>query len=172
MTEQYEDEIFDRVSESERENVLAIYHSMVGTAGCTWNMEYPDEHEIAADLARGELFCIRGREGILGVISVDRDEAVSALPQWDALAKKPAELARLAVIHSYQNRGLARRLILSTVEILKQQEYDTVRYLVSPGNKKALASYAKLNFEYRGSAFLYEQEWFLYEQAIERIKEV
>lgn len=46
MTEQYEDEIFDRVSESERENVLAIYHSMVGTAGCTWNMEYPDEHEM------------------------------------------------------------------------------------------------------------------------------
>lgn len=164
---QYSDEIFDRVRESERETVLAIYHSMIGTPGCTWTFEYPDHREIASDLARESLYCMRNSEGkILGLISVDEDEAVARLPFWSREAKKPAELARLAVIQEYQNLGLARRLILSTMKILKQQGVDTVRYLVSPGNKRALSSYAKLDFKYRGKTFLYEQEWFLYEKKL------
>lgn len=165
---QYPDEIFDRVWESERETVLAIYRSMIGTPGCTWTFEYPDDREIASDLARESLYCMRDREGtILGLISVDKDESVARLPFWSKEAKCPAELARLAVIQEYQNRGLARRLILSTMEILRQQGVDTVRYLVSPGNKKAISSYAKLDFKYRGKAFLYEQEWLLYEKILE-----
>lgn len=165
---QYPDEIFDRVREFEWETVLAIYRSMIGTPGCTWTFEYPDDREIASDLARESLYCMRDREGkILGLISVDEDESVARLPFWSKEAKKSAELARLAVIQEYQNRGLARRLILSTMEILKQQGVDTVRYLVSPGNKKAISSYAKLDFKYRGKAFLYEQEWLLYEKILE-----
>lgn len=162
---QYSDEIFERVRESEQEAVLAIYRSMIGTPGCTWTYEYPDNREIASDLARKSLYCMRNLGGkILGLISVDEDEAVARLPFWSKEAKKPAELARLAVIQEYQNLGLARRLILSTMEILKQQGVDTVRYLVSPGNKKAISSYAKLDFKYRGKTFLYEQEWLLYEK--------
>ncbi|MDE7327821.1 MAG: GNAT family N-acetyltransferase [Lachnospiraceae bacterium] len=162
---QYQNEIFDKVGESEQETVLAIYRSMVGMPGCTWSMDYPDGREITSDLAREALYCMRGQDGkILGLISVDEDEAVATLPLWNQEVKRPAELARLAVIQEYQNRGLARRLILSVMEILEQRGFDAVRYLVSPGNKKALASYAKLDFEYRGKAFLYEQEWLLYEK--------
>ena len=165
--EQYRNEIFDRVRESEQEMVLAIYRSMVGPPGCTWDLGYPDEREIMSDLSREALYCMRGQdEKILGLISVDEDEAVAALPLWNQKAEKPAELARLAVIKEYQNRGLARRLILSAMDVLKKQGYDTVRFLVSPGNKKALSSYAKLDFEYRGRAFLYEKEWFLYEKKL------
>lgn len=165
--EEKEREHFDRVRESERETVLAIYRAMVGTPGCTWSADYPDERDFASDLARGALYCMRGQDGnILGLISVDADETCAALPQWSRAVKKAAELARLAVVSEYQNRGLARRLILSVMEVLKRQGYDAVRYLVSPQNKKALASYAKLDFEYRGATFLYEQEWFMYEKKL------
>ena len=167
MKEQYENETFGRVREDEKEAVLTIYRAMVGTPGCTWSMEYPDQKDIESDLAKGALYCMRGPEGkILGLISVDDDEVCAALPQWSRTAKKPAELARLAVISEYQNRGLARRLILSVTEILKQQGCDAVRYLVSPGNKRALASYSRLDFEYRGKTFLYEQEWLMYEKKL------
>lgn len=169
MTGQYENEVFDRVKKSEREAVLAIYRAMVGTPGCTWSMEYPNETDIESDLAREALYCMRGPEGgILGLISVDADESCAALPQWSP-AKRAAELARLAVIPEYQNRGLARRMILSVTEILKQQGYGAVRYLVSPENKKALASYAKLDFVYCGEAFLYGREWRMYEKVLQRM---
>lgn len=166
MAEQYENEFFGRVKASERDTVLTIYRAMVGTPGCTWSTEYPDETDIRSDLAREALYCMRGADGrILGLISVDADESCAALPQWSK-AKRAAELARLAVIPEYQNRGLARRMILSVTEILKQQGYDAVHYLVSPENKKALASYAKLDFAYRGEAFLYGREWRMYEKIL------
>lgn len=167
MTAQAENEFFDRVRPQERQTVMEIYRGMIGTLGCTWSMEYPDEREFDSDVARGALYCMRNGEGkILGVISVDEDDTVAALPGWDKTAKRPAELARLAVIPEYQNRGLARRLILSAMEELKQQGCDAVRYLVSPGNPRALASYAKLDFHSRGRAYLYEQEWLLYERKL------
>lgn len=160
-------EVFGRVQQSEQETVLEIYRSMVGTDGCTWSMAYPDQRDVESDLSKGALYCMRGpEEKILGLISVDEDELCAALPQWGQTAKRPAELARLAVIAEYQNRGLARRLILSVMEVLREQGCDAVRYLVSPGNKKALASYAKLDFEYRGKAFLYDQEWLMYEKKL------
>ncbi len=161
-----ENEIFGRVRESEKETVLAIYRSMIGTPGCTWNEDYPDEREFAFDMARGALYCMRNQEGkILGLISVDEDEVCARLPQWN-LTAKAAELARLAVISEYQNRGLARRMILTVMEVLKEQGYGAVHYLVSPGNERALASYAKLDFECRGRTFLYEQEWLMYEKEL------
>lgn len=167
MENKDKNEFFGKGKESDRESILAIYRAMVGTPGCTWSMDYPDETDIESDLAREALYAMRNQTGrILGLISVDADKECAALPQWDKTAKKPAELARLAVIPEYQNRGLARRMILSVMEILKQQGYDAVRYLVSPGNQKALSSYAKLDFEYRGRAFLYGNEWLLYEKKI------
>lgn len=167
MTAQAENEFFGTVRPEEKQTVMAIYRGMIGTPGCTWSMDYPDEREFDSDTERGALYCMRSGGGkILGVISVDEDAKVAELPEWDQTAEKPAELARLAVIPEYQNRGLARRLILSAVETLKRQGCGAVRYLVSPGNARALASYAKLDFKYCGKAYLYEQEWLLYEKKL------
>lgn len=160
-------ERFFQATQEDKEEIMALYHGMIGTPGCTWSMDYPGEEDFDADAARGQIYCMKNPEGkIISVISIDDDASADALPGWDKNAKKPGELARLAVAKEYQNRGLARRMILAAVKQMEKQGYDYVHYLVSPSNPAALASYAPLGFKLAGRANLYEHDWLLYEKPL------
>ena len=50
--------IFDRVKESEKNDVLRLYRSLLGTEYCVWTEDYPAEREIEFDLSRDALFCL------------------------------------------------------------------------------------------------------------------
>lgn len=165
-------ERFLPVEEKEKAEVLALYRGMVGTPGCTWSEDYPAEEDFERDAANGHIYCMKAPDGkILGAISMDEDENTEALPDWDKSAEKPGELARLAVAKEYQNRGLARRMIRAVIKQMKRQGYDFARYLVSPGNPAALASYAPLQFRCVGRAALYGQDWLLYEKCLKEMGE-
>lgn len=160
-------EQFMEVVPEEKEEVMALYRAMLGREGCAWNEAYPAEENFDYDVSHHNLFCMKSQAGeIIAVISIDDDEEVAALPNWDIRFKKAGELARLAVCVKEQNRGLARRMIQMAMQVLRERGYDAVHYLVSPTNPAALASYAKLAFSYAGEAFLYERNWLLYEQGL------
>ena len=80
--------------EADAGEVLALYRSLIGTPGATWNEYYPGPEDVAADIARGSLWCLRGEDGTLwGAASAGEDDAdIRALDCWT-----PAQIGRAHV---------------------------------------------------------------------------
>jgi len=162
---------------ADKEEVMNLYRAAVGTEGCTWSEDYPNEDILNDDIARRALYCARNAGGeILAVISVDEDPNVDALQNWsnydgkrsDKGAEYAAELARLAVREDYQNRGIARKLIEYAVDRIKagdscKPQARYVHFLVSQNNERALRSYEKLCWANKGESDLFGEKWLCYE---------
>lgn len=160
---------FREADTDDKDEILKLYRSVIGTDGCTWSEDYPNEDICSKDIFRHDLFCMEDEMGgIIAAISIDLDDKVDSLKCWKHSMGKMAELSRLVVKEEYQNRGLAPQLINKVIEILKSRGYKTVHYLVSKYNKKALASYKKLDFKKVGECDLFGEEWYCYEKSLEK----
>ena len=158
---------FAKATKEDINEISALYSAAIGTDGCTWSLDYPNAEITKGDYERGDLFCIKTEEGeIVGAISVDDDKAVEILSCWSKELLPVAELARLVVKENYQNQGVARNLLTGAMEKLKKRGCKAVHFLVSPGNERALRSYAKLNFTHCGDCDLYDHHWFCYEKKL------
>lgn len=156
--------------EATKEDIIEIsrlYSEAIGTDGCTWSLDYPNLEITNGDYERGDLFCIRTQKGeIVGAISVDDDKEVESLLCWSKDLQPVAELARLVVREDFQNKGIARKLLAGAMDMLKERGCQGVHFLVSPGNERALRSYAKLRFTHCGDCDLYNHHWYCYEKAL------
>lgn len=158
---------FVKATTEDKAEILELYHSLAGTEFCTWTMDYPNENHIEGDLSRDALFCLKDRGGkIIGVISIDEDEAVEDLPCWSEELKPSAELSRLGVLTTYQNQGIAGKLLQYGMEELRRRGNKSVHFLVCKTNQKALRSYDKLNFNIVGECRLFGEEWWCYEKRL------
>lgn len=146
------------------QTILDFYHSFIGTEGCTWNEWYPAMEHVCSDIEKKNLFVVKDAEGIVATISIDSDDQVDALENWTIANSR--EAARLAVRSDMQGQSIARDMLTLLMEELKERGYEGIRFLVSPENPAALASYRKLLFENRGVVRLYERDWFCYEKRI------
>lgn len=144
------------------QRILGFYHSFIGTDGCTWNEKYPGITELTVDIEKKNLFYMEDAKGIIATISIDSDRLVDALALWSI--KNAGEAARLGVRQDMQNRGIARKMLMILMQILKERGYEGIHFLVSPDNQAALASYSRLGFVPAGKAYLYEHEWLCYEK--------
>lgn len=160
--------VFREARQEDKEQIMKLYRSAIGTEGCTWSEEYPNEEIMLTDLKKHNLFCMENSsKEIVGAISIDEDEEVDKLECWDKSAGKMAELARLVVREDYQNNGIARQLIKNVIKVLKNRKYKSVHYLVSKHNEKALASYKKLDFKCVGESDILENDWYCYEMLLD-----
>jgi ribosomal protein S18 acetylase RimI-like enzyme len=147
--------------------IQSMYRQAIGTPGCTWSVEYPNEEITQGDLKRGDLFCIKNVTGeILGAVSVDDDETVEQLPCWKKELQPGAELARLVVKEKWQNQGIAGKLLQGGMAVLKERGCCSVHFLVSKTNEKALRAYRKIDFYNRGELELYGECWWCYEKEL------
>ena len=162
------DQSLGLMSESEAEEVLSLYRSLVGTPFCAWTADYPARSDVEFDLSRNALFCLRDEETgeIAGVISIDQDPKVESLTCWTPELQPGRELSRLGVREAYQNQGIARRLMAGAMEELRRQGFKSVHILVAKENKKALASYKIFEYETVGACFLHEHDYWCYEKAL------
>lgn len=161
---------FKNATKEDIEEITKLYQAAIGSLGCTWSMDYPNEEITQGDLGRNALFCLKNDAGeIIGAISVDDDKVVEGLPCWTADLQPGAELARLVVKAEYQNRGIARQLLIYAMQELAKRGYKSVHFLVSKTNERALRSYAKLDFENCGEADLFGEQWWCYEKALSNI---
>lgn len=155
---------FVLAKEEDVEVITGLYKSAIGSMGCTWNAGYPSIEHTKGDFERGDLYCLKDSHGeIIGAISIDNDMAVEELPCWN---QNGAELSRLVVRESYQNRGIAGQLLKEAMAVLKQRGYDYVHFLVSKNHIKALKAYDKLNFTSVGESDLYDGTWWCYEKKL------
>jgi len=153
-------------TDQDSEEVLRLYKSLVGSEYCAWTDEYPDDREISFDLSRDALFVMRDKDELVASISIDLDEEVEALSCWSKELEPGAELSRLAVNASYQNRGLAREMMVYAFDILKERGYKSVHLLVAKDNIKALNSYNKLGYNNVGETVMFGHEYWCYEKAL------
>ena len=159
---------FRRARREEAEETLQLYRSLIGTEYCVWTENYPTEREVEFDLSRDALFCLRDEETgeIAGVISIDQDPKVESLTCWTPELQPGRELSRLGVRETYQNQGIARKLMAGAMEELRRQGFKSVHILVAKENKKALASYKVFEYETVGECFLHEHDYWCYEKAL------
>lgn len=158
---------FIRAEQEEAEEIMGMYRAAMGSEGCTWCMEYPNQEVLENDLKRKDLFCMKSEAGeILGAISIDDDPEIEELGCWSPEQQPGAELARLVVKEAYQNQSIARKLLLAGMKELKKRGYKSVHFLVSKTNYRAIRSYGKLQFEKRGEAELYGECWWCYEKEL------
>ena len=162
MSAEVTKEMFVLATPEDAQEILDFYRSFIGQDGCTWSVDYPGPEHIRMDIEKENLFLVRDEKGIVATISIDSDEQVDALSNWTEANAK--EAARLGVRRDMQSRGIARKMLLWLMDMLKERGYAGIHFLVSPDNRAALASYEKLEFENRGEVFLYEHNWFCYEK--------
>ena len=153
-------------AEKDREELLALYRAQIGREFCPWDDEYPGEESIDWDLSRNALFVMKAKGKILAAISIEEDEEVDAFSFWDRGLEPSGELARLAVLPEWQNRGLAKAMLRFSMEELKRRGFCGVRFMVNETNAKAIRSYASFGFHVAGKCHIYEQDMFCYEKKL------
>jgi len=153
-------------TEEDREELLSLYHVQLGRECCPWDEEYPGEESIDWDLSRNALFVMKAEGQILAAISFEEDEEVDAFPFWDKDLEPFGELASLAVLPEWQNRGLANAMLRFGMDELKRRGFKGVRFMVNRMNPKAIRSYAPFEFRVAGECHIYDQDMLCYEKEL------
>lgn len=140
--------------------VLALYRSLLGTPGTTWNEYYPGPEEVTADTARGSLWCAWGEDGsLLAAASLgDDDPDIRDLSCWTPVAKS-CELSRVGVRRDLHGQGMGEAFTRRLLEEAKAQGRETARLLVSRDNPAAARLYQKLGFRTCGETRMYQVDW-------------
>ncbi len=151
--------------EHQKQEILALYRTMLFGAA-DWNEDYPSMETIEFDMERGNLFVMTEGEKIISVISIDEDEEVDELPNWNKKLAPAGELSRLCVRKDYQNQGIARIMMEHAFEVLRSRGCRGVHILVREGHKVALQSYSHLGYQPAGKCRLFEKDFVCFERAL------
>ncbi len=132
--------------------IVAVYRSLIGTPGCTWNMDYPDERNALEDIEGNALFLLKDGGRIVAAASAGALDELGHLP-WKP--KNPCELARIGVVPDWQGRGVGTLMLRKIIEEMKARGFDGMCMLVSAQNPVALAMYGKIGIHKCGETFFY-----------------
>lgn len=158
---------FTLATEEDAREIWKLYRAAIGSEGCTWDMEYPNEEILKNDLERKALFCVKTEDGeVVGAISIDDDPEIEQLSCWNKEWQPSGELARLVVKESYRNQSIARKLIEEILKELSKRGYKSAHYLVNQTHYRALNSYAKFEFERKGESDIFDGHWWCYEKKL------
>lgn len=144
--------------------ILTIYKSLVGTAGCTWDDEYPNEESAKSDIKSKSLYLLKKADKIIAVASAGAFDELNHL-NWTP--QNPCELARIGVVPSFQNQGIGTIILQNVMQTMKTKGFDGIRMLVSKTNFAALALYNKNGFENCGETYMFDIEFYCYQLKFE-----
>jgi len=135
--------------------IVNIYHSLVGTPGCTWDLDYPSRETAEDDIKNDWLYVLRNGERIVAVASAGNFDELGDL-EWKL--KNPCELARIGVMPTMQKQGIGTIILQHTIEAMRAKGYDGMRFTACKKNLPALALYDKNGFERCGEVFRFGRE--------------
>lgn len=146
----------------DKESILSLYHSLIGTPGCTWSIEYPSDDDIEHDIHNGYLYCLCDDNDIVVAVAVAGTDNELDQISWKDNMKNPCVLSRVGVKQSMHNKGLGYRIVKYVIEDVKKRGYDGIRLLVSKTNPSAIALYEKLHFNRSGETRMFDSFWYCY----------
>jgi GNAT superfamily N-acetyltransferase len=130
---------------------------------------YPSAADLAEDVRRGELYCVRdnatGRIAACVVLSTDYDEQYNNA-QWEYPSDKPLIVHRLCIHPDFQNRGLGRAVMSAAGEWGKMRGFTVMRLDAFSGNPASLALYTHMGFRKAGEAYWIKGMFWLMEKKI------
>ncbi len=157
----------EMATEGDVEEILNIYHSLIGKDGCTWDFDYPNIDDVKNDINKKSLYIVLKSGEIIAVAAAGEDNELKELDCYSKSIKVPCDLARIAVKTEYQNNGIAKYLIgYIEIQALKRG-FDGIHFLVSKTNPHAKAVYDKMNYICCGECKMYDKDWYCYEKKLE-----
>ena len=141
--------------------IVSIYHSVIGTSGCTWSLDYPNEETAEDDIKNNWLYTLKKHGKIVAVASAGKFNDWEHLQEWKP--KNPCELARIGVSPAFQKQGIGTIILQHIIKAMKEQGFDGMRFIVSKTNPAALALYDKNGFEKCGETFVFDIDWYCYQ---------
>lgn len=141
-------------------DIMNLYHSLIGTPGCTWNLDYPDFEIVGYDIKNNWLYTLKSGDKIISVASLCSFDELSDL-KWKP--KNPLELARLGIDCAFQRQGLGTLMLRKMICLTKEKGFDGIVLLVSKMNQAALNLYEKNGFEKCGEVFRYDNDYYCYQ---------
>ena len=175
--------VFRKGRREEAEKILKLYQSVIGSEFCTWNEFYPGREEINADMSCGNLYVLTeeknpgdggayGEDRIVGAASIVSENELDDLEFWSRpetagdREEKVCEIARIVVAPEYQGKGLAKKLLISLEEILRERGCSAVRLLVAVKNKPACRAYLHCGFRILGECDRYDDHYYVCEKIL------
>jgi len=161
---QYE---FRLASHDDIAEIVNLYHSLIGTPGCTWNEYYPSKETAEDDINNDYLYILKTKDEI--VDGASKIVAVATIGEFNELEdlswepQNPCELMRIGVSPIYQNQGIGTMILQHVMKVVKENGYDGIRMLVSKSNPKALALYDRNGFERCGEVFKFDIDFYCYQ---------
>jgi ribosomal protein S18 acetylase RimI-like enzyme len=152
--------IFELATRDDALEILKLYRGLIGTAGCTWNLNYPDEEIVNDDIKNESLYLLKEDNQIISAAFAGHSDELQNL-KW--LSGNPCDLARICVLQSKQNQGIGSLMLKNIVEAAKKRGFDGIRMLVSKNNPSALALYDKNGFTRYGEVNMYDIDFYCYE---------
>jgi ribosomal protein S18 acetylase RimI-like enzyme len=140
--------------------IVNIYHSLIGTPGCTWDLDYPNQESAEYDIDNKWLYILKKNDKIIAVASAGKFDDWEHL-QWKP--KNPCELARIGVLPEMQKQGIGSIIVQNIITIMKERGFDGIRFIVSKTNYAALALYERNGFERCGETFVFDRDWHCYQ---------
>jgi len=140
--------------------ILDLYHSLIGTHGCTWSLDYPNVDIVNQDINNNSLYLLKEKNKVISVAAAGVSDELEKL-HWST--KNPCDLARIGVLYSMQGKGIGTIMLNKVIEAIKKRGFDGIRFLVSKNNPSALALYNKNGFNICGETNMYDIEFYCYE---------
>lgn len=152
-----------KAQKSDKNEILSLYKSMIGSKGCVWDEFYPSVDIIAEDISLNSLYCLKDiNNTIIATASCGKGDELNEL-EWNSKSLKPAELARVCVRKEYQNKGIASYLLSYIKSDIKKQGFDSIRLLAESNYTSANMLYKKNGFVCYGKTFIYDHYFNCYE---------
>jgi len=148
---------------TEKEEILKLYSSVIGTPFCVWNENYPSMLEIDNDIKNGYLFVEKENDEIIGAISITPENEYNELNVWKN--RNAREISRVVVSPLHRGKSIAYNMVLEVEKIVKDLGFEATHLLVAKKNIPAFKTYMKANYTVVGETFMYDNEYF----AIEKI---
>lgn len=142
---------------SDADEVLALYRSLIGSEGCSWDEFYPAPEDIDADIENGGLYVLEEDGAITAAGATGFEREQYNIGCWRS--KNPAEIFRLGVMADKQGGGRAGELLSFLIKNAAGEGHDGCTLFVNPNNAHALKLYASAGFEKRGECDMYELHW-------------
>ena len=146
--------------------IVCIYHSLIGTPGCTWDLDYPSRTTAESDINSRSLYILKKNDRIVAVASVGEFNELGHL-QWTP--NNPCELARIGVIPMMQKQGIGTVILQNVIKLVQEKGFDGIRMLVSKTNPAALALYDKNGFVKCGEVFMFDIDFFCYDMKFDTV---
>ncbi len=145
---------------SDISDIMDLYHSIIGTPGCTWSLDYPNIENVEADINSKALYILKHDDKIVAVAAAGSFNELDHL-YWEL--KKPCELARIGVIPSMQKQGVGTIILQNVINTMKRKDFDGIRMLVSKTNSAALVFYNRNGFKMCGETVMYGIDFYCYQ---------